>query len=152
MRKATVLREVPLQPLPEIRPVRKIEAGRHDTDNEMVRAVQSNELADDRSIAVEAAPPESIADHRLEIPVDVESRVAGERRSDLRCHAEDAKKVPARFDRRHAYRVVDAVGQGELRHPPAGDILEHAREGTIIEQIDGGEPFAPEVLPRIHLP
>src|SRR2546430_13279170 len=61
-----------------------------------------------RSVGVEAAPPESIADHRLEIPVDVESRVAGERRADLGCHAEDAKKIPARLDRRHAHRVVDA--------------------------------------------
>src|SRR5437764_10074231 len=104
MRKATVLREVPFQPLPEIRPVRKIEAGRHDTDNEMVAAVQANELADNRSVAVEAAPPESIADHRLEIPVDVEPRVAGETRSALGCHAEHANKVPAGLGGRHAHR------------------------------------------------
>ena len=152
MREATVLREIPLQPLPEIRPVREIESGRHHADDEMVVAVQSNRLADDRSITIEPAPPESIADHGFEVAVDVESRVTGEGRSDLWRDAKHAKKVSTRLDRRHAHGIVDPVGEGELRHPPAGDIVEHTREVAIIQQIDWGQPFASKVLCWIHLP
>src|SRR5437868_6502679 len=117
MGEAAVLREVPLEALPDVRPIREIESRRHDADDLIVRPVQSDRLAYDRTVAVESVTPQSVADHRLEVAIDIEPGIAGERGSDLWCDAEDPEEIPARLDARDAYRIVDTVRHHDLRHP-----------------------------------
>src|SRR5437763_2771846 len=139
MRESTVLREVPLQSLPEVRPVRKVETWRHDADDEMVRTVETHGFANDRPVAIETASPQPIADHRLEVAIDVESGVARERRPELWRDAKHTKKIATRLHRRHAHRIADAVGERDLRHPPTSDVFEVACEATIVEEVHRGE-------------
>src|SRR3982750_2720790 len=112
-----VLLEAPVQSLPDVRSVGKIEARRHHADDEMVRPVEADRSADDRAIGVVAATPEAIADHGLEVAVDAEARVAGEGRPDLRRDAEHVEKVATRLDCRYADGVVDTIGDDDLWHP-----------------------------------
>ena len=55
VREARVLREIPLQLLPEIGFARIVEARRHHADDRVVGAVQVNDLADDAPIAGRSA-------------------------------------------------------------------------------------------------
>src|SRR3954464_5988047 len=100
MREPAVLLEAPVQALPDVRAVRKVETWRHHANDEMIRSIEPHGFPDDCPIRVVAIAPESIADHRLEVSVDAESRVAGKRRPDLRRDAEDVEEVAARFHRR----------------------------------------------------
>ena len=67
MRAATVLREIPIEPQPEIHVGGEGELRRHDPDDDVV-AVHGVELpADDPGIGAIAVPPQAIADHRNRI-------------------------------------------------------------------------------------
>ena len=76
VRGAAVLREIPHQPLPDIRVARKVKPWRHHAGHLIVVVVHAKELADDRAIALEPRPPEPMADEHEPI-ARIEGPVAG---------------------------------------------------------------------------
>src|SRR5262245_12533535 len=106
MRRAAVLREVPPQSLPKVGLAGKRKTRWHNTHDGIVAGVEANVAADDRRIGVEALTPESIADDGLQVVEYVEAGVVGERRTDLRTHAEHAEEIATRLDGRHAHGIA----------------------------------------------
>ena len=150
VRAAAVLRQIPGEPLPQVGLARKLKACRHDAGHRERLAVHGDDPSDDRRIRVEALAPQPVADHRQRFAR--EERRGGEARPQNRLDADDREEIRARFDGGDAHRLAARLGEIHLRIPPRRRVVEHLRQGAVIHEIDGREPFVREALRIIRLP
>ena len=144
---AAVLREVPLQPQPQIDVVRIVKPPRHDADDRVGRTGKRIERpAHDGRIRAVLLTPEPVADDGDPNGV-VQRLLFREPRSELRRHAQQLEQVVADFDRPDTHGILVRLRQIDLGPPPGCRFAER-RQRAIIHEVHGGQRLMREV-PRV---
>ena len=146
-----MLREIPLQPQPDVHVVGEVEPGRHDAGDRILAVVHFEQPADDRGVGVEALAPEAIADDR-DLLARVERSALREAGPELRRHAENLEQVGAGLDGADAHRIRSGAIETGLGTPPRGRVGEDPVEGAVIHEVHGRQPFLRQRLLGVGLP
>ena len=114
----------------------KLEARRHDADDDDRIAVEQRRLADDRRVAPEGARPQRLGDHRR--PLGAVRVVAGfERAAGDRRHAQQREDV-GRDDGHRNRRRLAVAGQRDGGRRVPGDVLHGAGLRAPVEDVEVG--------------
>ena len=128
----------------------KVEAGRHDADDEMVAAVEGNRPADDGRIRAELPLPETVAQDG-DIGLSWPALFGQERASEHGVHAEDREQAGRHAHGDQHLRVL-AMRQPESSVAIERESLERARLPRPVLEVGIGRPVAPALGLRIGFP
>ena len=111
MCRTTVLRQVPLQPLPHIDVTWVVEPWRHDANDGEGGVIERQLPADDGRIGVVACAPQAIADDRDRFLAHEERAIYREAGTNLRANPEQIEEVAADLDGVDAHRIDAGIDQ-----------------------------------------